>query len=236
MSASKGERILRYQDLYRNYSRLGLTWPKDRPVAIDGLQSRLLDAFDTEGNFGIFDEGPQGGHLRRSLLWHRGNDVPHDPGLVPITFSDHSGSASAVPSWSWMAYSGGIDYLKLEFNGVEWMELKSPWTRVSWGNSPSVMPGQPGGVIALGGKARTFDVGKVDEGEICLIYDKTESLLAVECVVLGIKQEGLFPAARRNYVLLVAPTPADGKTWRRVGVGYLPGSCISETWSSVVIV
>jgi hypothetical protein len=28
-----------------------------------------------------------------------------------------------------MTYTGGIDYLELEFNGVEWEELGSPWTR-----------------------------------------------------------------------------------------------------------
>jgi len=237
MSASKGERIVRYQNLYRKYSRLRLTKAEDRPFAIDGLQSRLLKAFDTEGVFGIFDDGPKGGHLRRSLLWHRGDDVPSKPGLVRITFPTHRGGATAVPSWSWMAYSSGIDYLELEFNGVDWMELRSPWTRADWGGSQSVMPRQPGGVIALGGTARDFDVVEAKEGGSRIIYDRPGEAekLAVWCVVLGIKRERVVHGARRNYVLLVAPANAEGKTWLRVGAGYLPGRCISGTGSPIVI-
>jgi hypothetical protein len=96
MSASAGEKILRYQDLYEKYSRLGLTKDYDRPIAIDGLQSRLLRAFDTEGGSGIFDEGPVlRGHLRRSLLWHRSADVDR---LYQIEFP--LTRTTAVPSWS----------------------------------------------------------------------------------------------------------------------------------------
>lgn len=236
MLASKGERILRYQDLYRNYSRLGLSWPKDRLFAIDGLQGRLLEAFDTEGGFGIFDDGLEGGHLRRSLLWHRGNDVPPDPGLLRITFPDHSGGASAVPSWSWMAYTGGIDYLQLEFNGVDWVELRSPWARDDWEKHSTAMPPQPGGYVALGGKARTFDVAQAKEEEWGLIYDRSEEISNVQCVVLGVTRERVQHGLKRNYVLLITPADTDAKNWRRVGVGYMPGKCILGPGSPVTII
>jgi hypothetical protein len=40
--ATQGAKIRRYQRLYREYSRLGLSKPFDRPTAIDGLRQRLL--------------------------------------------------------------------------------------------------------------------------------------------------------------------------------------------------
>lgn len=81
--APQGERILRYQELYQMYSRLGLTMAYDRPTAIDGLQQRLLRTMTVQGGFGVFDEGETKGTLRRSLLWHRGNDTPN---LTRISF------------------------------------------------------------------------------------------------------------------------------------------------------
>jgi hypothetical protein len=236
MSATKGERLLRYQNLYQNYSRLGLSLPKDRPIAIDGLQRRLLKAFDTEGDFGIFDEGPQGGHLRRSLLWRRGYDVPEMPGLVPIESPLDSGHTTVVPSWSWMAYIGGIDYLDLEFNGVDWMELHSPWTRQGWENSQSVIPRQPGERLYLGGISRDFDELKSKKGESLLVYDRPVEKAVHKCVILGKKRGIAAPGSRLNYVLLVAPTDSEANQWRRIGAGYLPERCVDAAKSFITIV
>ena len=73
---------------------------------------------EVRGGFGILDEGEMRGLLRRSLLWCRGPDSL-TPKLSRIKFSADS---VPVPSWSWMAYTGGkdypgaIDYLDLEFD------------------------------------------------------------------------------------------------------------------------
>ena len=238
MNASKGERIVRYQFLYHTYSRLQLSRPSDRPFAINGLQSRLLKAFGTEGDFGVFDEGPLGGHLRRSLLWHRGDDVPPVPGLVRLTSLIYDGVPTQIPSWSWMAYSGGIDYLKPEFDGVDWMELRSPWTRHSWGTTPMVMQKQSGGLMTLGGEVKEFDVEKAEGRDFRIIYDSSVGVVKskVKCIVLGVKRSREPSEARENYVLFVMPIDTIEKTWRRVGAGYLPGSCIFGLGSPVVVI
>lgn len=106
MNVDQGEKIPRCQDLFKVYSRLGLTNSFDRPAAIDSLQSRILRALKAKGRFGIFDEGKSLGLLRRSLLWQR--DDGSDDGistntekLTPIIFPPDR-AISAVPSWSWM--------------------------------------------------------------------------------------------------------------------------------------
>jgi len=209
-NAKQGERIQRYQDLYRRYSRLGLTNDCDRPLAIDGLQSRILTTLGISGGFGIFDEGERKkGMLRRSLLWIRGKDTEC---LKKIVFP-RDRAISVVPSWSWMAYTGGIDYLSDpdEFGGIEWEVLQSPWwsAPISGGLSPGSphghsnlglgvvqSPGQlpranselQGGNIALVAKATQYDLSCLspdEKGE--LIWDTPGQSEQPEtlCVVLG---------------------------------------------------
>jgi len=95
----KGERIIFFQDLYKQYSRLAFTRWEDRPIAIAGLQNRLIYDLKTQGGFGIFDDGQS--LLRRSLLWQRGKD---EHVLRNITFPPERNIS--IPTWSWMAYEG----------------------------------------------------------------------------------------------------------------------------------
>jgi hypothetical protein len=63
-----------------------------------------------KGGFGILYEDKTQGTLLRSLLWYRGGD-PNTSSLTRIEFPD---DRVGVPSWSWMAYTGEIDYLSLD--------------------------------------------------------------------------------------------------------------------------
>ncbi|RSM02827.1 hypothetical protein CEP52_007735 [Fusarium oligoseptatum] len=103
----KGGRITLFQHLYQTYSRLAFSQISDRPVAILGLEKRLLDAFQTRGGFGIFEV-----YLARSLLWSRQKDVFLS--RIPFTKS------RPPPSWSWMAYQGPITYMEVPFDQVDW--------------------------------------------------------------------------------------------------------------------
>ncbi len=127
MSASQWEKIIRLQNLFKTYSGLGFTRASDRAVAADGIQSSLLRALGTRGGYGIFSEDAADvnnkdhrGLLRRGLLWYRPADKQ---ALAPIQFPP----GREVPSWSWMAYMGEIDFLRLTFGAIDWMDLRSPW-------------------------------------------------------------------------------------------------------------
>lgn len=89
-----------FQNLYAKYSELALSSNSDRPVAIRGLETRLSRVFNTVGGYGLFDY-----HMHRCLMWKRASK--------PLKRIEAFRGGS-VPSWSWMAYDGGIRYMKME--------------------------------------------------------------------------------------------------------------------------
>ncbi|EUC46749.1 hypothetical protein COCMIDRAFT_35616 [Bipolaris oryzae ATCC 44560] len=228
-SATQGERILRFQELYRKYSRLGLSKAYDRPTAIDGLQQRLLRTMYVRGGFGVFDQGVTRGLLRRSLLWRRGVDTRS---LTRIHFPAES-VLPTVPSWSWMAYTGGIDYLQPDFGNYEWEDLQSPWST----NAPNNISSTDVSIVnmALVASAREYDSGAAlsSEGELILDAPNPSSRPKTLCVVLGKAKGSPSPETQRHYVLIVAVAGHKGRAgetiYERVGAGYLPGKCISPT-------
>jgi hypothetical protein len=226
MSVSKGEKIIRFQNLYKTYSSLGLTNPFDRPIAVDGLENRLLKAFGARGGFGVFDA-----ELRRSLLWYR----PVGKVLTRINYPS-SGTALVPPSWSWMAYIGEIDYLAPEFGKVDWKELRSPWS-LSRGGDVSAKKAD----TALRGEVQTIKLDITDEKNGHLYFDSLEAVdtSAVQCMVLGVEQGKQPLSSKIHYFILVAPTislESDGsKAYERIGAGYLPGRYISAAGQKMTI-
>ncbi|VUC30666.1 unnamed protein product, partial [Clonostachys rosea] len=186
MSANKGEKILLYQDFYAKYSRLGLSEPTDRAVAIAGLEERILEKLNVSGGWGVLDDssatGGQNGLLRRSLLWRRGKEVE---AMSPIDFTQKTGY-SRVPTWSWMAYKGGIDYIEPEFGATDWGEIQSPWSsskeRSTSHQSIGTHP------LALVAKARDYDDKNTDgiQGHFVVLDSPEQSKhLVKKCVILG---------------------------------------------------
>ncbi|KAK4033138.1 hypothetical protein C8A01DRAFT_50215 [Parachaetomium inaequale] len=230
MDAGQAERILRCQDLFKRYSRLALTNSFDRPLAIDGLQARILAALDSKGGFGVLDEGARKkGLLRRSLLWCRDAETAR---LERIVFPPDR-AISVVPSWSWMAYTGGIDYISPEFDQVEWAEMQSPWS----GADEPVPSALRRGNIPLVAKAWEYDARGAKEGEGMLIFDTPGQSQQSEtlCVVLGC-QKG---STQKNYLMLVQPTAVrdqSGTTiYERIGAGYLPAKCLGRHGKRITI-
>ncbi len=204
-------------------------------MAIDGLQSRILQALGSRGGFGVLDEGAgKKGLLRRSLLWHRAAETPR---LDRIVFPA-DGAIAVVPSWSWMAYTGAIDYFELEFGQVAWEVLQSPWSGSGGpGLVRAVQSDARGGGIALVGYAREYDPIKAGPGEAKLVLDATglSGQQKMRCVVLGTSKGPV----QTNYVMLVQETTKrdrDGsKIYERVGAGFLPPNCIGERGDSITI-
>lgn len=97
-----------FQAIFSTYSRLELTRATDRPVAVAGVARRLANEIGSPVAFGIFANFEW---LHRSLLWQRAGDTP----LQCI-----NNQCLHVPTWSWMAYTGPIDYVTVSATEVEW--------------------------------------------------------------------------------------------------------------------
>jgi hypothetical protein len=238
MQSTKGTKTLFYQVLYKQYSRLKFSQITDRRLGIAGLEQRLIKDFKVDGGFGIFQAPPERikdrGYFGRSLLWKRGQDVSE---LTMINYSEATPKAS-VPSWSWMAYKGGIEYLEdplLPFNGVVWetKEIMSPWNVTH--SSQSWHTGIRGKSTALRGTARSFTCAEAVDGENIWYDRKLECCSGdlgkshVMCVRVGSATKDVpgVPVETSHYVLLVHPTPERG-VYKRVGVAALRASWVKK--------
>ncbi|KAK4175480.1 hypothetical protein QBC36DRAFT_189741, partial [Triangularia setosa] len=192
-----------------------------------------------KGGFGIFDEGESLSLLRRSLLWHR--DDGSDDGmnvktekLIPITFpSDRA--IFVVPSWSWMKYDGGIKYLDVGFDSVEWEMVESPWFRTRHHQQYERRSGSNG--ITLVAEAQDYDD---HYGEGNMIFDcpgQSSPCMQHKCVVLGRQKVSNLNTRRKQlcYVLLVCEKGGSFRllgqghvtVYGRVGAGCLPVTCLN---------
>ncbi|KAF7503416.1 hypothetical protein GJ744_003899 [Endocarpon pusillum] len=99
LTASGDDRTIEFvQFFFKKYSRCGLSYESDRSTAISGLVKRIEGALKTEARYGVF-----GCFLSRLLLWKRSNEKKTAPIIYP--------GGKEPPSWSWMAYYGGIDFI-----------------------------------------------------------------------------------------------------------------------------
>lgn len=224
-ATSRGMKIRLYEDLYRQYTRLAFTRISDRPIAIAGLEKRLIRDLEVQGGFGVFDDGRS--LLQRSLLWQRGQEVPS---LAKIP----SAQPLSVPTWSWMAYDGGIDFLDLPLGGVHWFPdaIRSPWAT---GSSNTWHTGDGEDSVQLKAEARHFSLGDVRlaaEDEVVIMYDdpgvkKEEGDLM--CVVVGREKKKKSIEEMTHFVLFIMlskeplGTPEGKRVYERIGVGHMKG-------------
>ncbi|UPK91894.1 hypothetical protein LCI18_002829 [Fusarium solani-melongenae] len=204
----KGLKIEFFQDLYVRYSKLALSFAFDRPIAIRGLENRLLSTFNTTGGYGVLDC-----YFHRSLLWKRGGEalrrIPNRRG-------------EPVPSWSWMAYDGAIDYVSAPGGKVSWFSnIKSPFSRTP--NKSSYYEDE---TLTLEAPVRRIINDPPDES---IFFDEPARGLtqAMECVVLGSGNPSPSADFQRHWVILVHCTSDDdgsgGGVYERVGVAVLEG-------------
>lgn len=233
-ATSRGEKIRLYEDLYRQYTRLDFTHISDRPIAIAGLEKRLIRDLKAHGGFGVFDDGRS--LFQRSLLWQRGREVSSLAKILP------SGpSTMSVPTWSWMAYDGGIDFLNLPLGRVHWFPeaIKSPWAS---GGVDTWHTGDGKEFVELKAWARSFAMGalsprrtaEIAHDEVVIVYDSPDVMEVesgdVMCVVVGKeKNNGLTEGETVHFLLFIVLSNglsnAKGgvKVCERVGVGHMEG-------------
>lgn len=206
MKFQRGETIQYYQQLYQQYSGLEFTNYEDRPVAIAGIETRLVAAFETSGGYGVFQR-----YFRRSLMWRRAKEETQ---MVRIDFQNLE-----IPSWSWMAYKGRITYMELPFAGMQWAEkdICSPWGQThSGGPSRFRTTQRVRDNRCLTATARELRI--VDELWNQLIFDDSTERpkpSSLSCVCIG--EEKQTPTC---YVLLIRRLEDEKEQiYERVGVG-----------------
>jgi hypothetical protein len=183
-----------------------LTYAKDRPAAIRGLEARLVQTIGGPGGYGVFQN-----HMHRYLLWKkRGETVLERIADFPPD--------ERVPSWSWMAYAGQIEYVDVPGYNVEW-DTKLTWPCTDSDPVPARL------------EAPVRDISQLQADEITLDDGRPMTTLALKCVVVGtIQVPADVPGGYEKYchVLIVEPvtTPVDGineggRAWQRLGVGRL---------------
>ncbi|KAF7534270.1 hypothetical protein G7054_g6357 [Neopestalotiopsis clavispora] len=200
----KGRRIKLFQSLYERYTKLEFTYPTDRPIAIRGLETRLLRALDTRGGYGVFEQ-----YMRRGLLWQR-----KEPSLPRIDFSKSpsSNAHEFVPSWSWMAYDGPIRYMEIPA-AAEWAawyaDVRSPWE-----SDECAKPFELRVLVR-----NLADFAPCDR----IIFDdlRATSKHDFKCVIVGSKRAPDPMQAEVYYSLIVTPVHAGEHICQRAGVAFL---------------
>ncbi|KAK3373471.1 heterokaryon incompatibility protein-domain-containing protein [Lasiosphaeria ovina] len=205
------------QFLLKKYSASHLTFETDRDVAIDSLVERMAQVLQTEVRYGIFDC-----FLSALLLWKRSQEDK----TPRISYGDRT-----VPSWSWMAYSGGIDFLS-----DKTQDLLVP-RRVDLGFTDDGK--------ALDVKVRRFGenfrVEQKGKGHVAvngtdevgpIWFDVADRIEFKHCVVVGMDKRDRKENAQKTYYVLVVRKKEDGVAYERLGVGKVEAQYVSRDWDA----
>jgi hypothetical protein len=228
---NKGAQQYLFESLYRKYSRLGFSERTDKPIAISGLEQRLLKVFEDRGGAGIFEK-----HWGRCLLWKRASKnlplerIQFQPPLNGNIFNSASTAPKSrykfrpPPSWSWMSYIGRIDYVQPPPAGVDW-NLKGVKLRYTGDSQTSWFSAAEN--MLMEAEARDFcirDDTHADETKLMYDHPAWEGGANKKCIIIG-----SMNTTTVHYVLIVSPKVSSGAgVYERIGVGYLPGKFISR--------
>jgi hypothetical protein len=218
------------QFLSTEYSNRGLTKKTDRCAAISGLESRIAQAKKCETRFGIFQS-----FLHRSLLWQRSEERNTDR----IDYK-----AQIVPSWSWMAYSGSIQFMDIIFGGVEWVRSLRFNKRYKYRRFNKKW--KPALVTDIGSFQRCrlerrgtgyaiLDLNGTERGRIQYDMETHEHLNAVRCVVVGRDFHESDAGKRKYYILVVRSTGMENE-YTRVGAGWILSDYVAKQGAQALIV
>ena len=209
------------QFLFKKYSKCSLSYESDRDTAISGLVKRIESALDTEGRYGVFYC-----FFSRLLLWKRSDEEK----TVPIVYKGRM-----VPSWSWMAYNGGIDFMSNSSIMVpSYEDLRFDTNRealvVKIRQFENCQMGQEHAIFA--------DPGRVGS----LWFDMATKIEFRHCVVVGMCQDRKEDPRKTYYILVVREKPREYeglgvgevearyilKEYERLGVGKVEARYVSK--------
>ena len=194
--------------LFKKYSQCGLTNQSDKDTAISGLLKRIESALKTEVRYGVFRC-----FLPSLLLWKRSDEK-----TAPINYRRRK-----VPSWSWMAYPGGIDFVSNSS-----LMVPDPEDLRFGANQEALMV-----------KVRQFKICRLElKGKVCAIlaglksvgslwFDMETNNQSEHCVVVGMREDTKRNSKKTYYILVVLKEPRDNE-YRRLGVGEVQACYVSK--------
>ncbi|ORY69005.1 heterokaryon incompatibility protein-domain-containing protein [Pseudomassariella vexata] len=103
-SSGFAETLRFLQSLLEDYTQRGISKPTDRAIAISGLLNRIGRALPCPIHYGIIEW-----YFHRTLLWKRSSG----PKTKRIDYK------AFMPSWSWMAYEGAIEFVPDKFGDLD---------------------------------------------------------------------------------------------------------------------
>ena len=204
--------------LFKDYSKCDLTEKTDRSVAISGLEARIAGALKCQSRYGIFQK-----YFHRNLLWQISDNK-----IERIVHKNWN-----VPSWSWMAYNGGIQFIDIPFGTVDWINN----LRFDEGRELALITDvgefQDCTIKPDGKYCAILDFSRTKRGWIQYDVKEDEDLFKERCVVAGKKsskdkdkiEDGDRLDVKEYYILVVRPTSVDGE-YKRVGVGLIQSNYV----------
>ena len=218
--------------LFQEFSKRSLTVLTDRCVALSGLEARISEALNCRRRYGILEK-----YLHRNLLW-----LALDGDLTEITYDHH------VPSWSWMAYIGGIQFRGVPLGGVEWYDYlqfdkRCECEQAKFTNLWTVCKRKHAIVTNLWtvldlpkvfSKAQhaDLDFDGAEEGWINYDLEGGEDSCEKRCIVVGRLQDS---GVDKYYVLVVRSTSVNGE-YRRIGLGLIQSKHVERQVINVRVV
>jgi hypothetical protein len=222
--------------LFEEYSKRGLTEKTDKCVAVSGLENRIARVKKCQSRYGVFQP-----YLHRNLLWQRSGDEK----MERIKYETQN-----VPSWSWMAYDGGIQFMDIPFGGVDWtVNLRfNKKHSYRWFNRKAkhALVTDIGVFRNCSLEERDMnyvilDSSRAERGWIWYDVEASEELHAVLCVVVGREPLKNDLEQMKYYILVVRPISVDSMDSRdseytRVGVGWVQGDYVTRQRLNVRVV
>ncbi|KAJ4295516.1 hypothetical protein N0V90_007529 [Kalmusia sp. IMI 367209] len=231
LQAGQQRTVKAIQSLSAEYSTRGLTYNTDRFAAISGLENRIARAKRCEARFGIFQTC-----LHRSLLWQKSGESSMDR----IEYK-----TQIVPSWSWMAYDGQIQFMDVPFHEVYWVRslrfnkrYKYRWLKKTWKCALVTVISffQNCSLEQRGASYAILDSGNTERGWIQYDIEVNARLDAKECVVLGRQQISESDVRKWEYYILVVRLTDVDNEYERVGVGCIQSDYVRRHGSEALIV
>lgn len=228
--------VIFIQLLLTNYSVSGLTVVSDREVAIHGLIERMRHSLATDVHFGILRC-----FMPRLLLWRRTNDDESE-GI------DYG--SKTVPSWSWIAYPGGIEFMThdkqiLSVPKIEDLDftLRPEELTVKLRQFNDCKLGKSASGLAKK-VSSLFKSDKPDPKQVAITakgkevgtvwFDVLGKMELERCVIVGMNIDYERDHASRVYYVLVVREKGAGR-YERVGVGSVEARFVDKEGEVTVL-